>query len=259
MKFISIFAALLLLLGSCNPGKKLAGEPSAAAQQYDLKLGDSLRKKFNSGTDFFASGIEPASWELDMDFDKNFSFSASDGVNISTYAVKGAAVENETIYDTETKAGKLSIHIFKETCSNGSREKKVTVSIAGKTYTGCGKYLYNNLLNDTWVLQKIGSQVLNEKMFSKGLPRMQFDLSAGNTSGHNGCNSFGGNISVEGSRIRFGPLMQTEMFCSGNDPVAEKIIGEKISGQAASYYFQNGRLYLYLSDDNLLEFTKAVN
>ncbi len=255
-KIISIIVLLPFLSGSCKQTKKAAKEPSAAAQQYDLKLGDTLQQKFNSGSDFFSSGNEPASWTLDMDFDKNFSFSCSDGISLSTYAVKGTEKETETIYETATKAGKLEIRIFKENCNNG-KEKKVTVNIAGKNYTGCGKYLYNNLLNDTWILQKIGSQVLNEKMFTKGLPSMQFDLMAGTMSGHNGCNTMGGSISVEGSRIRFGPLMQTEMYCSDNNPIAEKIIGEKISGQAASYYFQNGKLYLYLADDSILEFTKA--
>lgn len=259
MKFISIFIILNFLLASCNQSKKAAKEPSAAAQQYDLKLGDTLLQKFNKGSDFFASGNEPASWTLDMDFDKNFSFTSSDGISIFTYAVKGLEQETQTIYESDSKAGKLLIRIFKENCSSGTKEKKVTVGIAGKTYTGCGKYLYNNLLNDTWLLQKIGSQLLNEKMFSKGLPRMQFDLTAGTLSGHNGCNTMGGNISVEGSRIRFGPLMQTEMYCPDNNPLAEKIIGEKISGQAASYYFQNGKLYLYLADDSILEFTKAAD
>lgn len=257
MKVIIPFFFAFFAFG-CNSSKKStkAENEHIAEQQYNLKLSDSLLQKFNSGSDFYATGNQPSSWVLDMDYDKNFSFTSTDGIQVSTYAVKGKETPGATLYEPVTKAGKMLIQIFNETCS-GNKNKKVTVTIAGKNYTGCGQFLFNNQLNDTWILRKAGSETLEEKMFAKGLPRLQFDLKDHRVSGHDGCNSLSGTISVEGTRIKFGPLMQTKMYCENNNQMVEKIIAEKISLQAANYYFRNGKLFLYLVDDNLLEFSKA--
>ena len=45
---------------------------------------------------------------------------------------------------------------------------------------------------------------------------IEFD-SEGRMSGNVGCNGFGGDYSVSGDKINFGPIMSTEMFCESID------------------------------------------
>ena len=84
----------------------------------------------------------------------------------------------------------------------------------------------------------------------------KIDIQKGIISGHDGCNNFGGRITIEGNRISFGNLYQTKVYCEKNNVAFEKIIQENVSGKVASYYFKEDKLYLYLLDDSLLVFKK---
>ena len=127
-----------------------------------------------------------------------------------------------------------------------------------KEYTGCGQYLYNNQLNNSWVLEKMGNEKQEAKRFSKGLPVITINLIDNSINGHDGCNNLFGKLSVQGTRIHFGPIAQTKMLCQDNNPSFEKIVSEKISNQVASYFFKEGKLVLYLIDDSQLSFTPKL-
>lgn len=237
----------------CSTSSNTRQKNSTLQNQFETKLNDALQKKFINGIDFVASGEIPASWNLELDFDKNFNFTTNDGISITMYAAKAIDKNNFVYYAASSGAGQLEIFIYKENCS--SAKKKVAVKLLNKKYSGCGQFLYNYQLNNTWVLEQAGSQKQDAKSYSKGLPTLTIDLVNNTMSGHDGCNNLHSGISVQGTRIHFGPIAQTKMFCHNNNPLFEKIAGEKISEKVVSYFFKNGKLFLYLIDDSQLVFS----
>lgn len=212
-----------------------------------------MQKQFNNGIDFVANGSSPAGWNLELDFDKKFVFTTQDGISITVYAVRPIVKDDVDYYEVSSVSGKLKIFIYHEKCTNN--KQKVIVQFLDKEYTGCGQYLYNNLLNNTWILEQVGTELLDAKSFTKGLPTLSINLVNQTISGHDGCNAIHAAISVQGTRIHFAAIAQTKMFCHDNNPIFEQILGEKISGKVASYYLKNSKLILYLIDDSQLTFS----
>ncbi len=257
--YILISCCIALFTVSACRSTRYAPETVLARQQFDLKLSDSLQTKLNTGIDFTANGTNPAPWQLDMDFDKYFLFSTADGIQMSVYATAAKKTNLQTRFTLFTKIGDMIITIDSSNCPNSNfltQTRLVQVNLAGKTYTGCGKYLYHPLLNNTWILENVKGIEQIKNMFTKGLPEMKIDIQKGIISGHDGCNNFGGRITIEGNRISFGNLYQTKVYCEKNNVAFEKIIQENVSGKVASYYFKEDKLYLYLLDDSLLVFKK---
>ena len=252
-KYNFIFYLQAILMWGCSASSNTLQRNSALQNQFETKLSDTLQKKFINGVDFVASGEIPATWNLELDFDKNFKFTTNDGIGITTYAAKAIDKNDFVYYEAQSSAGQLDIYIYQENC--GSNKKKVTVKLLEKKYSGCGQYLYNNQLNNTWILEQAGFQMQDANTYSKGLPTLTFDLVNNTMSGQDGCNNLHSGIFVQGTRIFFGPIVQTKMFCRNNNLLFEQIITQKISGNFASYFFNNEKLVLYLIDDSHLVFT----
>ena len=212
------------------------------------------------GIDFTAVGNLPVNWRMEMNYDDTVRFAADDGLDlrIAFHKLSRSEAANSRTYTARINGGELSILIEEKDCTvptiKQSFNKAVTVTYRSKIYTGCGKYVVNELLNGKWALEKIGNKNILPLEYNK-LPFLQFDLSAHKLSGSDGCNSIGGNIEVQGNRIQFSSLISTNMACSKKN--IEKIIQSHISGKFVNWYFKNEMLYLYLEDDSLLVFKKA--
>ena len=72
----------------CSTSSNTRQKNSTLQNQFETKLNDTLQKKFINGIDFVANGEIPASWNLELDFDKNFNFTTNDGISITMYAAK---------------------------------------------------------------------------------------------------------------------------------------------------------------------------
>ena len=174
MPFRAISAAFLLFsFISCQSSQpevkevlhyttvKIADTTSAIADTLDLRPGmgitpegpDSnfIRKKLDKGIDFFAAGNEPF-WSLDMDFEKQFTFTAIDGFTLitpSTQELKSKK-KNLKLYRSQSDAGEILITLLKKECINSMSGAKSTyqVSIRVKAtsdkdfidYQGCGRF-----------------------------------------------------------------------------------------------------------------------
>lgn len=251
--------ALLIIMVSCNSTK------NSAAKKEDSKtpvtLTESLQLKQQQGIDLYAKGSIPASWTLEMDYDKIIRFQSLDGADFRSSPVP--PVENKTngsvSYTSKATNGNMVISLFKEGCTDAlSGEKfnqKITVEVDGKKYEGCGQYLFDAALNGKWILQNVIGNPVTAKEFAKGLPEISFNLAGNTISGHDGCNNFNGSITVMGNQIKFSAIGSTKMACPANNKDAEFI--SKISNQVATYYFKDGLLYLYLIDDSTLGFSRG--
>jgi heat shock protein HslJ len=95
-------------------------------------------------------------------------------------------------------------------------------------------------LNDIWVLQRIGSSVINTNDSPKGLATLELQLGEGKAFGHGCCNRFTGNFTILENKIFFGPLASTKMACSDNS-IETQYLG-LLSGKPLSYNVRRNAL-----------------
>jgi heat shock protein HslJ len=255
-----IFASLFFpWMCSCQSSQKAETEKSNQAFNESLKNKDE-KLMLQTGIDFFAEGNQPTNWHLQMDYDDTVRFYADDGLSLKfAYNQLQKDINNErSIFSTKIKAGNISITVLEKDCTVTIKKevfkKEVTFNFNNNIYKGCGKFLADNTLNNKWILEKIGGQIVNEIEYNR-VPFFEFDVEKRKLRGNNGCNTIGTNIEVQGSRIKFGIVMSTEMACGKKS--IENIIATLISNNIASYYFKDGKLYLYMIDDSLLVFKKG--
>ncbi|RYY42074.1 MAG: META domain-containing protein [Chitinophagaceae bacterium] len=204
MKFLLYF--LLLSTAGCTASKDATLNKRTAVAGV---LSEVLQQKQAQGIDFFAKGAQPASWTLDIDFDKILRFQSLDGTDYKSTPVQPVVDELNKTSTYTTKAGKRNIVVIliNESCTDGISgekfSKKIRVEVDGRSYTGCGQYLYDNKLDGKWIVEKIDQQIVSAKDFAKGLPELSFNLNSGTLSGNDGCNSITGSIEVMGNRIKF--------------------------------------------------------
>ncbi|MEO7048379.1 MAG: META domain-containing protein [Ferruginibacter sp.] len=238
---------------ACNTTKQTS-QKNIDIAKYSSKLSDSLSLKQAAGIDFSATGTNPVNWQLDVDFDKNIVFKADDGMQLTTTAIGASTTSGSTTtYNANTPNGMMKMIVDEEACST-QNSKKTTVLLNEKQYTGCGKYLYDYRINDSWVLESAGGKMLSAADFSKGLPQILFSIAENKLTGSDGCNSISMPFELLGNRVKFGALSSSKKSCKNN--TVALIFQNKLSNSVASYYFTNGEFYLYLIDDSILTFRK---
>jgi heat shock protein HslJ len=212
-----------------------------------------------NGVDFFAEGNMPANWTLTMDYDDTVRFNADDGLTlkIAFNQLKKDVNKEQSIFSKTTKNGDISITVLNKDCSiQNTKEifsKETTMRFNTIIYSGCGKFLADNLLNNKWIVERVGNSTVNATEYNIA-PFFEFDLSKNRVSGNDGCKNFGAAIEIQGSRIKFGQFIQTQMGCNKNS--MDKFIAEKLNNNFASYYFKESKLYLYLIDDSIIVLRK---
>lgn len=255
---IILFYLSVLAIGCSNTKSALPKKESKSEVSSPSNLSQS-KTMLQNGIDFFAQGSQPTNWQLTINYDDTVRFSADDGLALkfAYNQLKKEFLPEKTVYTVQLKAGKVVINILDKICTVPTMrevfKKEVNINFNGIVYTGCGKFLGDDNLNNKWVLEKIGNAAINLNEYSK-VPSFQFNILEGKLSGNDGCNNIGGTIEVQGKRIQFSSLFSTRMAC--NKKSIDKIIADQISGKMVSYYFKDNKLYLYLLDDSLLVFKK---
>jgi heat shock protein HslJ len=244
---------------ACQSSQKTKIQKSKNAFNESLKNKDE-KLMLQAGIDFFAEGNQPTNWKLQMDYDDTVRFNADDGLSLKfAHNQLQKNINNESsIFSTKLKAGNIIITVLENDCSVSTNEKnfkkEVTFNFNNNVYRGCGKFLADNELNNKWILEKIGGNIINELEYNS-LPFFTFDIEQRNLRGSDGCNNINTTIEVQGSRIKFGNIMSTQMACSKKS--IEVIISKLINNNITSYYFKDGKLFLYLIDDSLIIFKKG--
>jgi heat shock protein HslJ len=258
MNKVAIAFMLCTCMYACKSSQKSNIQKSNKA--FNESLANKEEKSMlQNGVDFFAEGNMPANWTLTMDYDDTVRFNADDGLalRIAYNQLKKNINKERSIFTATTKSGDINITILNKDCSLSYKkdvfQKETTVRFNSITYTGCGKFLADNLLNNKWIVERIGNTIVYATEFN-ATPFFEFDLSKSRVSGNDGCNNFGATIEIQGSRIKFEPFIQTQMAC--NKKSIDKLIAEKLNNNFASYYFKDGKLYLYLIDDSIVVLRK---
>jgi len=257
-EILLILLSCISLLAACKTGSKTSIQKIIATQRAIMPA-DSIIQKQKKGIDLIATGDDPATWVLELDFDKSVSFRSADGntLNILPAFNKKEITAEFELYSTRTDLGELSIKLFNSSCNgNGNtnqQNRKVEVSLKNILYTGCGKYLYDHQLNDVWILETVNNVKQVPSDFNKGLPYLEFNLQANQMTGSDGCRNINAGIEVRGNRIKFAPFAVSKITCSNK---VEKIFTEMLSDKLVDYYMQDGKLFLYLSDDSKISFKR---
>lgn len=256
---LTILMVATLLFYSCKTSSKASIEKVITAQRAIMPA-DSIIQKQKRGIDIIATGNDPVAWILEIDFDNMLSFKSADGntLNILSAFSKKEITADFELYSTLTDLGDLVIKLYNEPCNgiSGTNQlnRKASVYLKNKTYTGCGKYLYDHQLNDVWILENINNEKQTASDFAKGLPRLEFNLQTNKMNGSDGCNTINAGIEIKGSRIKFTAFSGTKMACKNNQ--VEKIFNEFLSNRSVDYYMKDGLLFLYLADDSRISFKR---
>lgn len=254
--FLNIFL-IVLLYESCFTPKKIVTSVAI------IKPSDSIAiDAQNTGVDFIAHGNNPAKWNLEMDFDNNFVFSSSDHtdkiITLPVLPQKIADAAGETYFSSKGNQ-RMDITLMDGDCTSMMTTnpfvKSTTVKIGETAYTGCGNFLYNFRINDIWILDYIDYEKQYENQYPKGIPRLEFNLAEKKLTGSNGCSEIECHLEMRGNRIQFSHFFSPYSECENTRTA--KIFWEYINNKLVEYYFKEGNLVLYLSNDQRLIFRKA--
>jgi hypothetical protein len=260
LRFSFLPILILFSMNACNSSKSNSSKIIKSQQKLaysDSSTSDSQKK----GIDFIAYGDNPVNWKLEMDFDYSFEFNAHDNEKVSAQPV--SPVKNSSIETYHAVSGKqqMDIYLFEEKCELNNNKnnfnKRVEIKIGQKIYKGCGNFLYNNKLNDFWILDFINNEQQFALNYPNGIPSLIFNLAKNKLHGFNGCGFFDCNIEVRGNRIQYYPFSSLNISCKEN--TAAIIMNDYISGQLVDYYFSDNKLVLYLNNDTRLIFRKQMN
>jgi heat shock protein HslJ len=251
------FIIPVFLFTACRTGSKTTVEKILTTQR-NIMPPDSIIQKQKNGIDLYATGDFVAYWTLEIDFDNKISFRSADGTSLDVlpnFEKKEISSGSEK-YIIQTNFGAMKIDIYNSSCSGKVEQfgKKVDVTLKNKTYTGCGKYLFDHRINDIWELESINNETQKAADFQRGLPILEFNLQENNVNGSDGCNKISSTIEMKGNRIKFSPFSSTKMACNKNK--AEKIFNELLSNKLVDYYLENNKLIMYLEDDSKLYFIR---
>jgi heat shock protein HslJ/uncharacterized membrane protein len=225
-----------------------------------------LQILFQKGIDFTANGNNP-DWTLEIDFDKVFHFSATDGLVLNTPPVTGtkAMDANVTFYHATTESGEIRITVSGEKCTDSISgevtnyltriEAKYSSENEFRSYSGCGKFIFDYRLRDIWVLKEMNGVILNSENLTKGLPVFEFNPGSNRFTGHAGCNDLNAGIDVRGDKITFGKVISTRKACP--DMSLEQKVLSVIDGKTFSYKIDEGTLTLQNDSNIILTFKKT--
>ena len=172
MKNIFIFFSLCLLAISCNSTKNTIQQNSSSAEVPSSNL-QLTKTMLQSGIDFFAQGSQPTNWQLTTNYDDTVRFKADDGLALkfAYNQLKKEFNTDKTVYSVKLKAGEVIINILDKICTVPTMREvlknEVTVSFNTIIYTGCGKFLADDRLNNKWILEKIGNTFIKTAEYNK--------------------------------------------------------------------------------------------
>ncbi len=153
---------------------------------------------------------------------------------------------------------RLRITIIRSICSDGMSDRRygerVTVIADGKTVTGCGGKILppDTLAGSNWTFVSIGGvSVAADRPTS-----LQFD--GNRLSGSAGCNRFSGSYSVDGTTLKAGPLMATEMACPGAGMTQEQAFFKLMATPVGRTFADDGTLTLTGSEGRTAVLKRAI-
>ncbi len=254
-KYFYLFCLPIIIFNSSCSETRLQGKKKISSKSK-ISFNDSILTKSQlRGIDFIASGNQPQQWNIKMDFDNECYFENEDSLIIKLKPnTKFNNDELKEVYTASSNSNKLELTIYKEKC-DVKKYKQLNTSITkvnynGVTYEGCGHYLFDERLHQTWVLDYIDNEPQFAINYTKGIPYFKINLIRNKITGFDGSNTLSSKIEVKGNRILFGRLTNT----SDNSLQSAALINQFISNHLVDYFFRDNKLVFQLANDTRLTF-----
>ena len=231
------------------------------SQNGRIHLNDSILKPSQQkGIDFMASGNLPQKWNIKIDFDNECLFGNEEGLNIK--AKPNATFKTDAtkeVYTAVSGNKEIELTVYKEKCNN-KKDKRSNAFITkvfynGVNYEGCGQFLFDERVHQTWVLEYIDNEQQFALNYTKGIPYFKIDLIKNKITGFDGSNSLSSKIEVKGNRILFGRLTNTSV----NSLQSAALINQFVSNHLVDYFFREDKLVFQLANDTRLTFKLKEN
>ncbi len=229
------------------------------------------RWQMENGIDFHATGKNP-NWEVEMNYEGNMIFRASNGSALEVPSVPAEPIESEdgsavlgVLHASANDEGAaIRLNIKEQPCQLSSNpyprqvvaEIKMSPEEEYTRFRGCGRYIADYRLHDIWVLESINGQAIDSTQYEREVPRLEINLQQSTIFGYTGCNSFSGSIAaLPDGAIRFSRLAVTEMACQNME--LEGLLLNLMGNVQLDYTIGKNQLTLTASEDNKLVFRKV--
>lgn len=261
LQYVFLMGSILLFI-SCESTKKTQSNNAPLKIEKSEPMHDVFKEKFEEGIDFFATNSD-SSWTLNLDFEGDFRFKKDDGFVFNTPAVAGNRAQDANVvrYHAQVESGEMIIQVYEEECipsSTGQKfPSKVTVEIRRgidkdfMEFQGCGSYIFDQRIHDIWVLDTLNATMIS----GKELPYIEFNTTDGTVLGNTGCNNFSGKVALIGNKLTMKPLAVTRKFCP--EAALEGEFLKAIAPGEMVYKIEEGKLYLYRNDKDVIVFRKV--
>ncbi|MBA3942374.1 MAG: META domain-containing protein [Sphingopyxis sp.] len=202
---------------------------------------------------YMALGTEPG-WTLEITPD-HLNYDGDYGETKIRIANPGAEPSmNGRAYVTD----RLSVVIKEAPCSDGMSDRRfadtVRIVADGKTLQGCGGKILppDELAGSNWTFVSIGGV----PVAADRPTALQFD--GNRLSGSAGCNRFSGGYAVDGTTLKAGPLMATEMACPGAGMTQEAAFFKLMAAPVSLTFADDGTLILTGSGGQTAVLRRAI-
>ncbi len=234
--------------------------PSSLAEQsgYSARVLEFRREKRAQGVTFMASGEEPF-WGVELRQNEVwFRRLAEKDTLIKLSSPTITEESNDQGSYTRIAAAELEVLIRKDSCASTMSDEtfpyRVEVRWQNETYRGCGYYLYDDRIQDIWVLERLHDEAMGLSDFPDGLPYLEIHPVDGRISGFGGCNRYHGTANVRASQVEFGPVAATKKYCGNTN--RETSYFQALQG-TYEYQLDQGKLVFSQQGRAIMVFRKA--
>ena len=107
----------------------------------------------------------------------------------------------------------------------------------------------SGLFGKTWTLTE-----MEGRHFSADKPNLEFNRDTKRVSGSGGCNRFSGTFEIDGSRLKFSPIVSTKMACLAADVQRTETSFFQLLETTTRFEVEGNTLRLYAGDSPILVF-----
>ncbi len=259
-KYIYFFCLLYPLLNFSCQGTRLQNKKQVSTKGKTLLNDSAFIMSQQKGIDFMASGNLPKKWHIEIDFDNECYFNNEEGLSVKAKSNSTFNTDaTKEIYTALYGNKEIEITVYKEKCNNKKDKKSnpfiTKVNYDGVNYEGCGQFLFDERLDQTWILDYIDNEQQFALNYTKGIPYFKIDLVKNKITGFDGYNKLASNFEVKGNRIQFGQLNNAPV----NSLQSATLINQFISNHLVDYFFREDKLVFQLANDTRLTFRLKVN
>lgn len=233
-------------------GCKTTSFPINKGVKSNTPIANNIEKVANSTHPFYfkSSGTEPF-WGLTIS-DYEIVFNTIGDSMVFPYIEPILALDaNVKLYRLKSKFAQLNIQILQQICINSmsgntfpysvSIEYKKNTASEFEKVSGCGQYVTDYRLHDSWILEELNGKKISVENFSNKLPLIEINSNNNTFLGFAGCNEMNGSLFFEKEKLQFINLTITKMKCESSNKESEFITALQSTNH---YQIENNRLIL---------------